>query len=69
MYLKRSSLRFTVKLYSICDTSFDNVYLSALVRPGRFDMQVTVPRPDVKGRTEILEWYLKKIKVDSGKND
>ncbi|KTF93486.1 hypothetical protein cypCar_00009874, partial [Cyprinus carpio] len=37
----------------------------ALVRPGRFDMQVTVPRPDVKGRTEILEWYLKKIKVDS----
>uniref|UniRef100_A0A8C2EAC9 ATP-dependent zinc metalloprotease YME1L1 n=1 Tax=Cyprinus carpio TaxID=7962 RepID=A0A8C2EAC9_CYPCA len=31
----------------------------------RFDMQVTVPRPDVKGRTEILEWYLKKIKVDS----
>uniref|UniRef100_A0A8C1G2N7 ATP-dependent zinc metalloprotease YME1L1 n=1 Tax=Cyprinus carpio TaxID=7962 RepID=A0A8C1G2N7_CYPCA len=32
----------------------------------RFDMQVTVPRPDVKGRTEILEWYLKKIKVDSG---
>ncbi|KTG32759.1 hypothetical protein cypCar_00042938 [Cyprinus carpio] len=38
----------------------------ALVRPGRFDMQVTVPRPDVKGRTEILEWYLKKIKVDSG---
>lgn len=29
-------------------------------------MQVTVPRPDVKGRTEILKWYLKKIKVDPG---
>lgn len=29
-------------------------------------MQVTVPRPDVKGRTEIIKWYLKKIKVDSG---
>ncbi|KAG7217344.1 hypothetical protein INR49_021641 [Caranx melampygus] len=27
-------------------------------------MQVTVPRPDVKGRTEILNWYLSKIKVD-----
>uniref|UniRef100_A0A672LX52 ATP-dependent zinc metalloprotease YME1L1 n=1 Tax=Sinocyclocheilus grahami TaxID=75366 RepID=A0A672LX52_SINGR len=27
--------------------------------------EVTVPRPDVKGRTEILEWYLKKIQVDS----
>lgn len=40
---------------------------SALVRPGRFDMQVTVPRPDVKGRTEILNWYLSKIKVDPGR--
>ncbi|XP_058502726.1 ATP-dependent zinc metalloprotease YME1L1-like [Solea solea] len=37
---------------------------SGLVRPGRFDMQVTVPKPDVKGRTEILNWYLRKIKVD-----
>ncbi|MEQ2172591.1 ATP-dependent zinc metalloprotease yme1l1 [Goodea atripinnis] len=37
---------------------------SALVRPGRFDMQVTVPHPDVKGRKEILNWYLSKIKVD-----
>ncbi|CAB1317881.1 unnamed protein product, partial [Coregonus sp. 'balchen'] len=36
----------------------------ALIRPGRFDMQVTVPKPDVKGRTEILNWYLRKIKVD-----
>lgn len=39
---------------------------SALIRPGRFDMQVTVPKPDIKGRTEILNWYLKKIKVDPG---
>jgi len=30
-------------------------------------MQVTVPKPDVKGRTEILNWYLKKVKVDPGK--
>uniref|UniRef100_A0A8C1UHF4 ATP-dependent zinc metalloprotease YME1L1 n=1 Tax=Cyprinus carpio TaxID=7962 RepID=A0A8C1UHF4_CYPCA len=47
-------------------TNFAEALDNALVRPGRFDMQVTVPRPDVKGRTEILEWYLKKIKVDSG---
>uniref|UniRef100_A0A8C5C1K9 ATP-dependent zinc metalloprotease YME1L1 n=1 Tax=Gadus morhua TaxID=8049 RepID=A0A8C5C1K9_GADMO len=45
-------------------TNFAEALDSALVRPGRFDMQVTVPRPDVKGRTEILNWYLSKIKVD-----
>ncbi|XP_073686777.1 ATP-dependent zinc metalloprotease YME1L1 isoform X1 [Garra rufa] len=49
-------------------TNFAEALDNALVRPGRFDMQVTVPRPDVKGRTEILEWYLKKIKVDSAVN-
>ncbi|KAK6490270.1 ATP-dependent zinc metalloprotease YME1L1-like [Huso huso] len=47
-------------------TNFPEALDNALIRPGRFDMQVTVPRPDVKGRTEILKWYLKKIKVDPG---
>ncbi|KAM4718485.1 ATP-dependent zinc metalloprotease YME1L1-like [Anableps anableps] len=45
-------------------TNFAEALDNALVRPGRFDMQVTVPRPDVKGRKEILNWYLSKIKVD-----
>ncbi|KAI1902245.1 hypothetical protein AGOR_G00042720 [Albula goreensis] len=45
-------------------TNFPEALDNALIRPGRFDMQVTVPRPDVKGRTEILKWYLRKIKVD-----
>lgn len=45
-------------------TNFPEALDTALIRPGRFDMQVTVPKPDVKGRTEILNWYLKKIKVD-----
>lgn len=46
-------------------TNFAEALDNALVRPGRFDMLVTVPIPDVKGRTEILQWYLEKIKVDS----
>ncbi|XP_015209533.1 ATP-dependent zinc metalloprotease YME1L1b isoform X1 [Lepisosteus oculatus] len=46
-------------------TNFPEALDNALIRPGRFDMQVTVPRPDVKGRTEILKWYLNKIKFDS----
>ncbi|XP_032407534.1 ATP-dependent zinc metalloprotease YME1L1 isoform X1 [Xiphophorus hellerii] len=49
-------------------TNFAEALDNALVRPGRFDMQVTVPRPDVKGRKEILNWYLSKIKVDPAVN-
>lgn len=30
----------------------------ALKRPGRFDRQVAVPLPDIKGRQDILEYYL-----------
>ncbi|XP_029313535.1 ATP-dependent zinc metalloprotease YME1L1-like isoform X2 [Cottoperca gobio] len=45
-------------------TNFAEALDNALIRPGRFDMQVTVPYPDVKGRTEILNWYFSKIKVD-----
>uniref|UniRef100_A0A8C5P3R0 ATP-dependent zinc metalloprotease YME1L1 n=1 Tax=Jaculus jaculus TaxID=51337 RepID=A0A8C5P3R0_JACJA len=54
------------QLLSACSFlfSFFHFALSALIRPGRFDMQVTVPRPDVRGRTEILKWYLNKIKFD-----
>lgn len=40
----------------------------ALLRPGRFDTQVEVPNPDVKGRKEILALYLSKIKHDDSVN-
>lgn len=36
----------------------------ALRRPGRFDVEVHVFLPDLKGRTEILNLYMKKIKAD-----
>ncbi|XP_077804087.1 ATP-dependent zinc metalloprotease YME1L1-like [Macaca mulatta] len=45
-------------------TNFPEALDNTLILPGRFDMQVTVPRTDVKGRTEILKWYLNKIKFD-----
>ena len=32
-----------------------------MLRPGRFDTQVTVGLPDVKGRKEILELYMSRI--------
>ncbi|KAG0445477.1 hypothetical protein HPB47_014764 [Ixodes persulcatus] len=35
----------------------------ALLRPGRFDVEVQVPVPDLVGRKEILQLYLGKVKV------
>lgn len=40
----------------------------ALTRPGRFDRQVRVELPDIKGREEILEVHAKKIKLEAGVN-
>ena len=37
----------------------------ALLRPGRFDRQVPVERPDVRGREEILKIHSKSVKLDS----
>ena len=37
----------------------------ALLRPGRFDVEVRVPIPDFTGRKEILDHYLRKIKLAS----
>lgn len=36
----------------------------ALLRPGRFDRQVLVDRPDVRGREEILKVHVKNVKLD-----
>lgn len=41
-------------------TNRPDVLDPALLRPGRFDRQVIVPRPDVKGRQEILGVHVKK---------
>jgi cell division protease FtsH len=41
---------------------------AALLRPGRFDRQVLVDRPDVKGREKILRLHAKKIKLSSTVN-
>jgi cell division protease FtsH len=39
---------------------------AALLRPGRFDRQVLVDRPDLSGRKTILEIYAKKVKLSEG---
>ncbi|MCA9184296.1 MAG: AAA family ATPase, partial [Planctomycetales bacterium] len=37
----------------------------ALLRPGRFDRQVLVDRPDVRGREDILKVHVKSVKLDA----
>ena len=37
----------------------------ALLRPGRFDRQVLVDKPDVKGREEVLKIHVRNVKLDS----
>ena len=50
----------------IAATNRADVLDPALLRPGRFDRQVTVPLPDVKGREEILRVHAKKVKLADG---
>ena len=47
----------------IAATNRPDVLDPALLRPGRFDRRVVVPRPDVKGREEILRVHTRKVPV------
>ncbi|QAR33037.1 ATP-dependent metallopeptidase FtsH/Yme1/Tma family protein [Geovibrio thiophilus] len=48
----------------IAATNRPDVLDPALLRPGRFDRQVVVPRPDMNGRFEILKVHTSKIPLD-----
>ncbi len=52
----------------IAATNRPDVLDPALLRPGRFDRQVVVPQPDVKGRLEILKVHTRSIPVDENVN-
>ena len=52
----------------IAATNRPDVLDPALLRPGRFDRQVTVGLPDVKGREEILKVHAKKVKLAEAVN-
>jgi len=49
-------------------TNRPDVLDPALLRPGRFDRQVVVPHPDVKGRLEIIKVHSKKIPLSENVN-
>jgi cell division protease FtsH len=48
----------------IAATNRPDVLDQALLRPGRFDRRIVIPRPDLRGREEILKVHLRNIKVD-----
>ncbi len=48
----------------IAATNRPDVLDPALLRPGRFDRQVMVPLPDIRGREAILEVHIKKVPLD-----
>ncbi|MBA2650725.1 MAG: ATP-dependent zinc metalloprotease FtsH [Tatlockia sp.] len=45
-------------------TNRPDVLDPALLRPGRFDRQVVVPLPDIRGREQILKVHLQKVPID-----
>ncbi|XP_073104610.1 ATP-dependent zinc metalloprotease FTSH 8, mitochondrial-like [Elaeis guineensis] len=48
----------------LAGTNRPDILDKALLRPGRFDRQITIDKPDIKGRDQIFRIYLKKIKMD-----
>jgi cell division protease FtsH len=49
----------------IAATNRPDVLDPALLRPGRFDRQVVVPLPDIRGREQILKVHLSKVPIDT----
>lgn len=52
-------------LILLAATNRPDVLDPALLRPGRFDRQVVVDRPDVKGREQILKLHAESVKLDA----
>jgi cell division protease FtsH len=52
----------------IAATNRSDILDHALTRPGRFDRQVIVPLPDLKGRADILKIHAKKVKLGPDAN-
>lgn len=48
----------------LAGTNRPDILDKALLRPGRFDRQISLDKPDIRGREQIFRIYLKKIKLD-----
>ncbi|MDP9322093.1 MAG: ATP-dependent zinc metalloprotease FtsH [Acidobacteriota bacterium] len=57
-----------VGIVVIAATNRQDILDPALLRPGRFDRQVTVGNPDIKGREAILRVHTRKVAIDPAAN-
>lgn len=55
----------TAGVVVLAGTNRPDILDNALLRPGRFDRQISIDKPDIKGREQIFRIYLKKIKLDN----
>ena len=50
-------------------TNRPDILDKALLRPGRFDRQITIDRPDIKGRAQIFHVHLARVKLEGEVGD
>ena len=55
----------TESVIVVASTNRPDVLDPALLRPGRFDRHITVPRPTLKGREEILKVHVREVPLDA----
>ncbi|XP_074367722.1 ATP-dependent zinc metalloprotease FTSH 8, mitochondrial-like isoform X2 [Apium graveolens] len=54
----------TAGVVVLAGTNRPDILDKALLRPGRFDRQIAIDKPDIKGREQIFRIYLNKLKLD-----
>lgn len=59
----------TTNVVVLAATNRVDILDTALLRPGRFDRQIYVPAPDIKGRASIFKVHLAPLKTDLNRND
>ncbi|KAL1558041.1 ATP-dependent zinc metalloprotease FTSH 8, mitochondrial [Salvia divinorum] len=55
----------TADVVVLAGTNRPDILDDALLRPGRFDRQISIDIPDINGREQIFQIYLKNIKLDN----
>ena len=68
LLVEMDGFEFNEGVILLAATNRPDVLDSALLRPGRFDRQIVVDRPDVRGREGILKVHTRKIPMGKGVN-